>query len=428
MCHGSRHDATARARFANTVDFFKQQEQARRQTWWLLLAFAIAVAIVVAALDVVALWALQDHSAFHHNRLGHAPAHPHAVLAVTLVVLGTILGASARKWLSFGEGGAAVARSLGGKRVGRADTDLTSQRLLNVVEEMAIAAGIPRPQVYVIPDQPGINAFAAGHSVHDAAIAVTSGTLTALNRDELQAVIGHEFSHILNGDMRLNLRLIAWLHGLFFVTVLGQWLTWSRTDRRCRRTAMVGIPVLVVGSIGLLVGRLLQSAVSRRREQLADASSVQFTRNPEGLKQALLKIAGHSAGSAVEAPQALEVAHLFFAASETSVWWRLTKLTARLFATHPPIAERIQALDPSFDPGSLVELARSAARAAEPGALVAANGPIAAGGLVAAYPGAAPQHAGSPGPNRAVVRGSEYRQRARGVVENPVTGGARAPK
>ena len=416
----------ASVRFLRTVDFFKQQENARHQTWWLLLAFAVAVAIVVAALDVVVLWALRHPWVFHHNRSAQAfPDHPRVVLVVTLSVLGTIAGASAKKWFSFSEGGAAVARALGGKRVGKADADFIRQRLLNVVEEMAIAARIPRPQVYVIPDQPGINAFAAGHSVHDAAITVTAGTLTALNRDELQAVIGHEFSHILNGDMRLNLRLAAWLYGLFFVTVIGRWLTWSRSRREFSRMALVGIPVLALGSMGLLFGRLLQSAVSRRREQLADASSVQFTRNPDALKQALLKIAGHAAGSAVDAPQALEVAHLFFAAGETSAWWRLTKMTDRLFATHPPITERIQALDPSFDPRSLAELARPVGQTADTGV------PVAAGGLANTYPDVTPavgQGVRLPSPKRAAIRGSAYGRPAERPVEKRVTGGSVTPE
>jgi len=365
------------------VDFFRHQEDARRKTRWLMCAFAAGIVIVVSALDLVVFWTIGKS-----HPLRSFAAHPGLGVAITLPVLAVILGASVKKWSALRGGGAAVARALGGVRVDRGETDFARRQLLNVVEEMAIAAHIRPPQVFVISEQPGINAFAAGHSVDDAAITVTGGALTALSRDELQAVIGHELSHVLNGDMRLNLRLIAWLHGLFFVTVLAQRLMWADRGRRQRRTFLVGLAVFAVGSTGLLVGRLLQAAVSRKREQLADASSVQFTRNPAALKQALLKIAGHAAGSAVVSPAALEVAHLFFAAGESSGW---STLKARVFATHPPIGERIKALDPSFDPRSLTRLARLAVQSER-----AARSPVAppekarpplgaAGGLVDSY-------------------------------------------
>ena len=335
------------------MNFFERQDNARRQTRWLLAAFALSVLTVVVALDIVVLWALGGQRPM--RSLQHSPGF---AVGVALLVTSVILGASWRKSLAFREGGPAVARALGGVPVTRANPEFAKQQLLNIVEEMAIAAGMPPPKVFVIPDEPGINAFAAGHTLDDAAIAVTAGALAALTREELQAVIGHEFSHVRNGDMALNIRLIAWVYGLYVVTVIARRI--MRNDAGKRRTLRVwlgGIAVLCVGSAGLLAGRLLQAAVSRRREQLADASSVQFTRNPGALKVALLKIAGHDRGSTITAPAALEVAHMFFADAETGGW---SSFKASLFATHPPMAERIRALDPGFLPSSLPRLAREA--------------------------------------------------------------------
>jgi Zn-dependent protease with chaperone function len=245
-----------------------------------------------------------------------------------------------------------VARSLGGVLVTADTADLKRKRLLNVIEEMAIASGVPMPEVYVLDQEPGINAFAAGHTPANAAVTVTQGALDRLSRDELQGVIGHEFSHILNGDMRLNIQLMGWVFGLFVIGLIGRLILQfspRSSDRRDSNAAFLalGFAIMVLGYVGLLAGRILQAAVSRQRERLADASGVQFTRNPQGLKGALVKIAALPDGSALVAADAEQAAHMFFAEG-----------LSRVFATHPPILERIRELDPHFD---MRELERAAA-------------------------------------------------------------------
>src|SRR5688500_8234577 len=208
---------------------------------------------------------------------------------------------------------------------------------------MAIAARIRKPQVYVLPEEPGINAFAAGHSPDEAAVAVTQGALDKLDRDQLQAVIGHEFSHILNGDMKLNMRLTAWIFGLFVITDLARRFMRGRSrGKGDARLKIIAFGIFAAGSVGMLAGRLLQAAVSRRREHLADASAVQFTRNPGALQGAFVSMAAHPAGTRLTHESSADVAHMFFAGSAPS--WA-NKLGGSWFATHPPIEERVRALD-----------------------------------------------------------------------------------
>jgi Zn-dependent protease with chaperone function len=335
------------------MDFFGQQELARRKTRWLLVAFLISVALVVVAIDAVVAFAVSA---------ADPEASPtRAVLTSSVVVLGIICGASLFKTLSLRAGGGSVARSLGGTRIDRSTGDIALKRLHNVVEEMSIASGVTMPEVYVLENEDGINAFAAGNSPADAAIAVTRGAATRLKREELQGVIAHEFSHVLNGDMRLNIRLLGWTFGLLAVAIIARVVLQgsSHSSGRGRKDGagalmLAALAAMVLGYIGVFFGRLLQAAVSRHRERLADASAVQFTRNPVGLSGALLKIAGASAGSRLVSPEAEEVAHMLFAAG-----------LPRLFATHPPIEERLKALDPSFDPKQLKALAAEAARDSE---------------------------------------------------------------
>jgi Zn-dependent protease with chaperone function len=335
------------------VDFYARQEAARRTTRWLLLAFLVSVALVVVAIDVivVVIFGASDPQASPVN----------AVVFTTIAVLAIICGASLFKTLSLRSGGGVVARSLGGSRVERNTRDPALRRLHNVVEEMAIASGVTMPEVYVLENEDGINAFAAGNSPADAAVAVTRGAATLLTRDELQGVIAHEFSHILNGDMRLNLRLLGWTFGLLAIAVIARVVmhTAPRGGGRDRRDGagallLAALAVMVLGYIGVFFGRLLQAAVSRHRERLADASAVQFTRNPAGLSGALLKIAGVSSGSRLVTPEAEEVAHMLFAAG-----------LPRLFATHPPLEERLKELNPAFRAAELPALAAAAARDAQ---------------------------------------------------------------
>lgn len=335
------------------MDFYARQEAARRTTRWLLLAFLVSVALVVAAIDavVVVLFGFSDS--------GASPAG--AVVVTTVVALAVICGASLFKTLSLRAGGGVVARSLGGTRLDRNSGDPALRRLHNVVEEMAIASGVTMPEVYVLDNEDGINAFAAGNSPADAAIAVTRGAATRLKRDELQGVVAHEFSHILNGDMRLNLRLLGWTFGLLAIAIVARIVLQSspRSGGRGRKDGagaliLAALAIMVLGYIGVFFGRLLQAAVSRHRERLADASAVQFTRDPQGLTGALLKIAGLAAGSRLVAPEGEQVAHMLFAPG-----------FSRLLSTHPPIEERLKELNPQFRASELPALAAAALRDAE---------------------------------------------------------------
>src|SRR4051812_333645 len=268
-----------------------------------------------------------------------APSQITLFLASTLGTLGIIGTGSFFKTLSLARGGRAVAELLDGRLVNPNSTDLHERKLLNVIEEMAIASGVPVPQVYVMDNESGINAFAAGHNASDAAISVTHGAMTMLKRDELQGVIAHEFSHLLNGDMRLNLRLMGLIFGILCLTIIGRILI--RTRGRKNPLPLLGLALIFIGWAGVFFGRLIQAAVSRQREVLADASAVQFTRNPAGLAGALKKIGGLTYGSRLRSPHAEEASHLFFANGLGSSFFG--------FATHPPLADRIRALDPTFD-------------------------------------------------------------------------------
>ena len=237
----------------------------------------------------------------------------------TLVIVG---GGSLNKMVQLRGGGQTVAEELGGRLLTAGTADPVERRLLNVVEEMAIASGTPTPPVYLMDREDGINAFAAGFSPTDAVIGVTKGTATQLDRDELQGVIAHEFSHILNGDMRLNIRLMGLLHGILIIGMLGYFLLRlsfytgggrrSRSGKEAIPIMAIGAGLAVIGFAGTFFGNLIKAAVSRQREFLADASAVQFTRQPDGLAGALKKIGGFSAGSSIENPNAPEASHMFF--------------------------------------------------------------------------------------------------------------------
>ena len=329
------------------TDFFQQQEQAHRQTGRLLALFVLAVIAIVASvyLTVTLITVFGNRN----NPQAVAPLFDigRLVLVATFVLI-VIVAGSLFKIATLQEGGAAIARLLGGELAAPGTTDLATRRLLNVVEEMAIASGTPVPSVFILENEHGINAFAAGFAPGDAVIAVSRGALNHLTRDELQGVIGHEFSHILNGDMRLNLRLIGLLHGILLIALIGYAIlrmtgNGSRDSKKDGAGALVafGIGLLVIGYVGLFFGRLIKAAVSRQREFLADASSVQFTRNPQGIVGALKKIGGLAEGSHVASPNAEQACHMFFGQG-VSAWMDA-------LATHPPLVVRIQRLDPSFD-------------------------------------------------------------------------------
>jgi len=332
------------------VDFFERQDEARRHTKLLVFYFAAAVLSLVVVINVAVSLILGTFVVGPKSEL---------LLWITLGTLAVILAGSAFKTLQLASGGSVVAELLGGRLIDSNTSDTDERKLLNVVEEMSIASGVPVPQVYVMDDEAGINAFAAGHSTSDAAISVTRGGMKLLSRDELQGVIAHEFSHILNGDMRLNLRLMGLVFGILCLTVIGRVLI--RTRGRKNPLPLVGLALIVVGWAGVFFGRLIQSAVSRQRELLADAAAVQFTRNPAGLAGALKKIGGLAYGSRIESPHAEEASHLFFA----------NGLGNSFFSTHPSLTERIRALDPSFD-GKFPRVVEEPASAISPAPQVSA--------------------------------------------------------
>ena len=337
------------------MNFFEHQDLARRKTGRLVFLFVLAVAGIIVALyfasRILLLYGSSNSTAPHH----YSWWDPGAFAGIA-VVASLLIGLSSwSKIVSLRKGGSAVAEMLGGRQVKPGTADPLERRLLNVVEEMAIASGIPVPKVYLLEGEGGINAFAAGHSPDDAAVAVTRGTLRMLDRNELQGVVAHEFSHILNGDMKLNLNLIGILFGIFVLGIIGRILlhvggsSRGGSKKGTPVIAIAGILLMLIGTIGTLVGRMIQSAVSRQREYLADSSAVQFTRNPSGIAGALKKIGGFVRGSRVESPKAEQVSHMFFALGLKPAFF------SGLFATHPPLAERISRIDRSFN-GRFVEL------------------------------------------------------------------------
>ncbi len=316
------------------MNFFEQQDAARRNTKRLILLFLLAVVAIVIAVNIVSALAFIGISADLNSGGARIAAPASFYAAVTLATLVLIAAGSVVQSMRLAGGGAALARMMDARPVSRASGDPAERRLLNVVEEMAIASGTAVPQVFVLDDQQTINAFAAGFSPSEAAVVVTRGALENLNRDELQGVIGHEFSHILNGDMRLNLRLMGVLGGILLLTTLGRMLarSSSRRDSKGSSFVLLGFGLIAIGYIGVFFGRLIQASVSRQREFLADVSSVQFTRNPDGIGGALAKIS--QAGSRVAHPLAAEASHMFFGEAIASGF-------GSLMATHPPVQERL---------------------------------------------------------------------------------------
>ncbi|HEX2099499.1 MAG TPA: M48 family metallopeptidase [Candidatus Synoicihabitans sp.] len=366
------------------MDFFEAQDRAKKRTTRLVVLFILAVLGTITAGYFATIFLLDQFAAYagrdHYDAVELAPLalwQPQVLGWVALVTT-TIIGFSSfTKWLSLRGGGSVVAEMLGGRRVLSNTTDLKERQLLNVVEEMAIASGTPSPAVYVLEQEKAINAFAAGLTTSDAVVAVTRGTLDRLTRDELQGVVGHEFSHILNGDMRLNLKLTSVVYGILVIALMGRMLIHSLRfahvggGGRNRKgggggliIALVagGFAMMLIGYIGYFFGRMIQSAVSRQREYLADAAAVQFTRNPGGLAGALKKLGGLALGGRLASPRAAQFNHAFFAQNFGAG-------LAGLFSTHPPLPERIRAIEPTFDgkmlePTTVVDVSRESFRTA----------------------------------------------------------------
>jgi Zn-dependent protease with chaperone function len=345
------------------MDFFQAQDEARRRSRRLILAFAAAVAVEALAVYAVV-----------HLAFGPGPGQPVDARLFVLVVgctVAAVLLATSWRANRLREGGPAVAAILGGRRVRPDSQRQDERRLLNVVEEMAIAAGIPVPAVFVLDRESGINAFAAGFTPADAAIAVTAGALLRLDRHELRAMVAHEAAHILNGDMRVHTRLLGLLAGLLLPGVLGRAMLAGRVGAAARagKPAWVaaGVVLIALGELGLVLGRVIQAAVSRQRELLADAAAVQFTRDPGAMAAVLVKIGGLAFGSRVTHPHAPELAHLFQGQG-------VAPPLLLPLDTHPPLVERIRRIDPTFD-GSF-PLTRTPRRDA-PSDDAAAGGPAA---------------------------------------------------
>jgi Zn-dependent protease with chaperone function len=335
MRRGSSSDPAAE------VDFFERQRTARGTSVKLVVLFVVAVLASVAVIDLIAALAMQGRG----NVVG-------VLVVVSVGTLLVIAGGMIGKTFSLRKGGSAVAASVGAVPVDPTTTDPALRRFVNVVEEMSIASGVPMPHLFVLPREQGINAFAAGFTAADAAITVTEGALSQLSRDELQGVIGHEFSHILNGDMRLGIRLIGLLYGIMLLGLIGSRVLAFGGRGSDRKGALpivaIALAATVVGFVGQFFAGLIKAAVSRQREWLADASAVQFTRQPAGLAGALKKIAGVPAGSRLADERgAKEVSHMLFGEG---------RRFSRLFSTHPPIHQRIAALDPTFREAELETL------------------------------------------------------------------------
>lgn len=332
------------------MNFFAQQERARTHTRRMLFLFVLAVICIVGAVDVVLLIAF---GGFGHGRhaVNVSSLQPLVLFWTSVLILLVIGCSTAYKVASLRGGGGVVARQLGATLVPADTTSFAYRRLRNVVEEIAIASGVPVPEIYVLEDEAAINAFAAGYTPSDAAVTVTRGSLEKLTRDELQGVIAHEFSHILNGDMRLNIRLMGILFGILVIGIAGRKLLENTgRSRDSGGTVAFGVAIFAIGYIGVFFGRLIKAGISRQREYLADASAVQFTRQTLGIGGALKKIGGLAEGSKLASAETEEVAHMLFG---DGVGY------SSLFATHPPLEARIKVLDPQFNPIEFAAIARA---------------------------------------------------------------------
>lgn len=322
------------------MNFFEQQDKARGKTGTLFVYFILGVVCIIIAVFV--LFSLVFGQIEDYRAMAWSPDLAFLTITATIVVVAV---ASLGRIASLSSGGATVANALGGRLISSNSKDLFERRVLNVVEEMAIASGTPVPPVYMM-DEDGINAFAAGFSPRDAVVGITRGCATKLTRDQLQGVVAHEFSHILNGDMRINIRLTGILFGIVFLARIGEIMLRAGGGSRHRRRSkddnggallLIGIGLVAIGLIGGFFGSLIRAAVSRQREFLADASAVQFTRNPDGISGALKRIGGFSSGSEVTVPGAKDFSHMFFGSAMSS-----------MFATHPPLPVRIKRIEPNW--------------------------------------------------------------------------------
>ena len=329
------------------MDFFESQDSARRNTGRLILLFGLAVIslILITNFLVMLIFGFLSTEMTTVGALTPWQFNWQVFAMVGVLVAAVIILGSLYKIVSLSGGGARVAEMMNGRLLVAGTGDLLERRLMNVVEEMAIASGTPVPPVYVL-EEAGINAFAAGYSPSDAVIGVTRGAMERLNLEQLQGVIAHEFSHILHGDMRINIRLIGILHGIMVLGIIGYYLMRGSYVRGRSKDSggvvMIGLGLLVIGYVGTFFGNLIKAAVSRQREFFADASAVQFTRNPQGIATALMRIGQHSQRSYMMHPSSPEISHALFEESTHSA-------LSGLYATHPPLEKRISAILPDWD-------------------------------------------------------------------------------
>ncbi len=329
------------------MDFYASQDAAKRNTGRLILLFALAVIslVIISNLIVLAIFGLASSGSMSATQQMQLQFDWQLVLIISGAVIGVVLLGSLYKISALSGGGARVAEMMNGRLLIPGSGDFNEQRVLNVVEEMAIASGTPVPPVYLM-EEAGINAFAAGYAPGDAVIGITRGAIDTLNRDQLQGVIAHEFSHILHGDMRINIRLIGVLHGILLLGIIGYHLlrsgAYSRRSRSSGGIVALGLGLVIVGYTGTFFGNLIKAAVSRQREYLADASAVQFTRNPEGIGGALMQIARHTQHSYLQNPASKEISHALFEEGGRSA-------LSAMYATHPPLEKRIAAILPNWD-------------------------------------------------------------------------------
>lgn len=340
------------------MNFFSHQDKARSQTKYLVALFALAI---FALIVITEIFLLVSYSIFNeipmpdllepetfHEVWGLEP-----IIITALIIISVVFLAFVYKKAQLSAGGPAIAEAMQARKIQRDTLDADERKILNVVEEMAIASGTPVPPVYLIEDL-SINAFAAGYTPKDAVIGITRGAIRILDRDELQGVIAHEFSHIFNGDMRMNIRLISMLHGIMVIGLIGYWIMRASSESRYHRSSysrdndgaggliFFGIGLMIIGYTGTFFGNLIKSAVSRQREFLADASAVQYTRNPQGIAGALQKIGGYPVGSYMEEAEAEEISHMFFSQGVSS--W-----VTGFFSTHPPLQKRIKRIQPRWN-------------------------------------------------------------------------------
>ena len=343
------------------MNFFEQQDLAHRNTKRLILLLCAAVLsliLITTLLFAFIIFYLQDGYTGHLYEAQHTSLWQGMFNTlswelfgwITFIICGVVFAGSAYKLIELRSGGRVVAEAMGGRLININASDADERKILNVVEEMAIASGTPVPPVYLLEDD-AINAFAAGHTPQDAVIGITRGCIRLLNRDELQGVVAHEFSHIFHGDMNLNIRLVALLNGILLIGLIGHYMVRTTGQRRLFRSSRdkspaavlsIGLALMVIGYGGTFFGNMIKAAVSRQREFLADASAVQFTRNPGGISGALKKIGGYVSGSKLESVNAAEFSHMYFSQGVSTAF-------NALMATHPPLEQRIKRIEPRWD-------------------------------------------------------------------------------